>query len=448
LTHAAPAGILLTMAAPTFRDPPSADVRAAELELAIARGLVRAPSLPVDIALFKTTLLAVRVLPEAIELTFGRGGARIVSLRLAWSDAQGAVEASPRWEGPSRPLEDQKMLPALQQRLRAGISKERWDEAWKLRQEFLDLPRNVPIEAFRMLVPGSLVSEGLVRTGFNCNQDCGLCWQGRDWGKLPPAQILAWIEDLREAGAQTLIISGGEPTLDPELPRYIRRARELAYTLVTLETNAIQAAKAGYAAKLKDAGLQRAFVSLHSGDAATSDEITRAPGTHKRTIVGIRALLEAGITVALNAVITSESIGTLGDLPDYLREAFGQHPLLETLVVSDLGATYEEQLVPKLIPDPASTRAALPRLIERAAATKLLLNGLGGPCGPHLCMFGADPRAVSLAPIPGPVPFRRHLPACDGCAVRFACFGVRDGQADLFGDETVRPLREIPRLTV
>jgi hypothetical protein len=426
-----------------FRDPPSAEVRAAELQRDIARVLVRAPTLPIDLPVFKTTLLGVTAAPDAIELTFGRRAERLVSLRLTWSEADRAVATSARWEGPSRPAEDQKMLAIMMQRLRASISRERWDEAWTLRERVLDLPRNVPLEAFRMLVPGSGAAEGLVRTGFNCNQDCGLCWQGREWGKVQPDQIIAWIEDLRAAGAQTLIISGGEPTLDPELVRYIRRARELDYAKVTLETNAIQMAKAGYAQKLKDAGLERAFVSLHSGDAATSDLVTRAPGTHKRTILGIQALLDVGVSIALNALITTESIATIAGLPDYVRQTFGDHPLLESLVISDLGATFEEDLVPKLVPAPEATRAVLPVLIERAAALKLPLNGLGGPCGPPPCMFGADSRAMTLEPIPGPVPFRRYVPACDGCAVKFACFGVRDRQLELFGEEMVQP---IPRV--
>jgi hypothetical protein len=143
-------------------------------------------------------------------------------------------------------------------------------------------------------------------------------------------------------------------------------------------------------------------------------------------------------------VITSESISTVAGLPDYLRETFGEHPLLETLVISDLGATFEDGLVGKLVPEPAATRAVLPTLIDRAIATGIQLNGLGGPCGPHLCMFGADPRVVSLEPIPGPVPFRRYLPACDQCSVKSACFGVRDGQIDLFGAATVQPLGAVP----
>ncbi|MBK8696327.1 MAG: hypothetical protein IPN17_29675 [Deltaproteobacteria bacterium] len=52
------------------------------------------------------------------------------------------------------------------------------------------------MEHYRQLVWGT-VAQGLVRVGFGCNQDCGLCWQDRDWGRFPPAQVLGWIEDLR-----------------------------------------------------------------------------------------------------------------------------------------------------------------------------------------------------------------------------------------------------------
>jgi hypothetical protein len=253
-----------------------------------------------------------------------------------------------------------------------------------------------------------------------------------------------WIEDLHRAGARHLIFSGGEPTLDPQLDRYVRHARALGYETVTLETNAVQLAKPGAAARLREAGLTAAFVSLHSGDAATSDAITRAPGTHARTVKGTLALLEADVTVSLNCVLTREGLAHLAGLPDFVHATFGAHPRLEGLMLSQPTDPFDHALLPGILPEPAALRAALRETIDRAFALGIAVRGLDGPCGPPLCAFGADPRLARLAPVPEALDGRVYPPACAGCAVRRACFGVRVADHAMFGDACVEPLAVAP----
>ena len=135
---------------------------------------------------------------------------------------------------------------------------------------------------------------------------------------------------------------------------------------MTLETNAVQMAKHGYAAKLFETGVTTAFVSLHCGDAAVSNAITRAPGTHARTAKGIRELLDAGIQVILNAVMTADGLEHLGGLPDFIDAAFGRHPLLTGLMLSYPTEPFDRSLMAATAPDPEPLRAALGRAIERA----------------------------------------------------------------------------------
>ncbi|MEI8259211.1 MAG: radical SAM protein, partial [Deltaproteobacteria bacterium] len=331
-----------------FRDPPPTASIAADLDAQIASVLVRAPSLPTHLPMFDLTLTGLEPTRDRVELLLARSNVPVARVTLGWPAGTGDLNAQWRWDGPVRRASDRAGLDAMCVRLKRAIPADRWAQAQRLIEQRVDLPRDIPLAAFRMLVSGSMRNTGLVRVGFQCNQDCGICWQGRSWGRVAPDQIVAWIEDLRAAGADTLIISGGEPMLDPELPRYIRRGHELGFDEVTLETNAIQASKQGYAERLRDAGLKRAFVSLHSGDPDASDRVTRAPGTHRRTVAGIQALLNVGIRVALNAVVTKLTIETLPSLPGFVRESFGGHAGVEGIVVSDLGATFDDALMADL----------------------------------------------------------------------------------------------------
>lgn len=425
-----------------FRDPPNVEREAAEKKRLITQILVNAPSLPVSLPAFGLSLLDVNADKRGIDLVFGLKDP-IAKVRFEWNKTSQQADLTlvpliPDLKRFTRVFE------VLLPRLVKATTADKFERAMVHAKELIRLPLHVPLGFFRQLVAGLDEPQGLVRTGFLCNQDCGMCWQGRDWGRYGSEQILRWIEDLRKAGARSLIISGGEPTLDPDLPRYVEYARNLGFTDVTLETNAIQAAKPGQAERLAKAGVTHAFVSLHSGNATISDAITRAPGTHERTVRGIHALLEAKIPVVLNAVMTAEGIEHLSSLPDFIHDTFGKHPLLSSLMISQPTEPFERALLPKIVPDPVRVREALRATIDRAVELGIAVRGLDGPCGPPLCVFGADRRVISGKAISGSVDFRRYVPACDRCAVRSACFGVRHVEVELFGEGCVEPIEQWP----
>lgn len=439
----------------TFRDPTPPDDEARALRLKIAQVLARAPRLPIDLPAFGLRLLDVTADPKGVSLQLGPEHP-VAALRITRRRAEPGAPVPLRKPGDPavdiavEALHDvarrhERELAVMAERLRRAITPAQWDEALGYARTLRTLPVGVPMHFFRQLVPGLREPGGLIRTGFRCNQDCGICWQSRDWGGFDAAHILGWIEDLAGAGVRSLIISGGEPTLDPKLEQYLRHARALGVTAITLETNAIQCARNDLAARLRDAGLTTAFVSLHSADAAVSDAITRAPGTHVRTVQGVHALLDAGVTVKLNAVMTGEGLAHLAGLPDFIHREFGRHGnLLKKLMLSYPTDPFDQALIPEIVPEPGALRVALRETLERAFALGIVPEGLDGPCGPPLCAFGADPRVTSLAPIPEALPFRQYLAGCAGCAVRDACFGCRTADVSLYGDACAEPIARAP----
>lgn len=439
--------------ASVFRDPPSLEGEAASLRREIASALVRAPSLPVELPAFRMRLVDLRVERAAVELLVGwespvaalrltsrRGGGDVVALGRA-RPAAVDVEVRQLHDSAAR---HRAALDAMASRLRAAITDAQWARALELAARLRGLPVGVPMEHYRQVVWGA-ERQGLVRVGFGCNQDCGLCWQDRAWGRFPPEQVLRWIEDLHAAGVRRLILSGGEPTLDASLDRYVRRARELGFDEVTLETNAIQCAKPGVAERLRDAGVDLAFVSIHSGDAAVSDAITRAPGTHARTVRGVHALLDAGVPVKFNAVMTGEGLDHLEGLPGFLHAEFARHGAPLRLMLSYPTEPYDDALLAGILPEPVKLRRVLRATIARCFELGVRVDGLDGPCGPPLCAHGADPRVVTLDVAREPLPFRRYLPVCEGCAVRRACFGVRTHDVSLYGDACAAPVAAGPK---
>jgi radical SAM protein with 4Fe4S-binding SPASM domain len=120
----------------------------------------------------------------------------------------------------------------------------------------------------------------------------------------------------RDAQIPFFSFTGGEPLLRPDLEELARHARGLGLR-VNLITNGSLATPAR-AASLKAAGIDTAQVSLESPDAATHDALCGIKGAWGRTVAGIRALREAGVSVQTNTTLTRANAPTLALLPAFL----------------------------------------------------------------------------------------------------------------------------------
>jgi hypothetical protein len=423
----------------SFRDPEPPHDRAQEIRRDVARVLVRAPELPVSLPHFALELVDVSTENGAFALTLRepeRQSDHI--LYIEWDAERSRARTTVRHR--ARDQRVRRALEILSRRLEVSVTSERWKAARAAARPLGALPLDIPLEFFRQVIPG-VENTGLVRTGFRCNQDCGFCWQSRQWGDFGPEQVRLWIEDLARAGVERLNISGGEPTLDSQLAGHIRHARALGMRHICLETNAVLLARDDRAGELAQNGLDAAFVSLQSSDPAVSDRLTRAPGTHQRTVDGIRALLAAGVRVQLNAVLVPASLSTVPTLPGFIATAFNAHPLL-----SGLSLSYPSRpFAPSPEEDPSNVhpdvvRDALMRTLQAAVESGVAVQGVADPCGAPLCAFDADPGVVDPMRVVEPVPFRRYLAGCEDCAVRRACFGVRHEDAERWGAACIRPL--------
>ncbi len=109
----------------------------------------------------------------------------------------------------------------------------------------------------------------------NCNLNCPVCFasSGKNAAPFTPlAELVRRLKWIREqAGDVILQISGGEPTLYPDLPALVRQAKTL-FEAVQLNSNGLELArKAEFAHELREAGLTWVFLQF---DGAT-DEIYR-----------------------------------------------------------------------------------------------------------------------------------------------------------------------------
>ncbi|MAT72746.1 MAG: hypothetical protein CMJ58_24975 [Planctomycetaceae bacterium] len=156
-------------------------------------------------------------------------------------------------------------------------------------------------------------------------------WQRTRWwkdrhGKRDPVgeemtaeEVLRVIDQIAQVGqVPSVSFTGGECTLRPELPDFIRRARDNNMR-VNIITNGITSSSRTYVDKLVSAGLTSAQVSLEGPTAEVHEALTQRPGSFAKTVRGIQNLRDAGLHVHTNTTICEENADHLAGIIDLAK---------------------------------------------------------------------------------------------------------------------------------
>jgi len=143
---------------------------------------------------------------------------------------------------------------------------------------------------------------------FDCNNKCDFCAQGDKRNYHEPARsrkIFLELEKAARNGLDSVVFTGGEPTLHPELETFVRKARECGFGVIQLQTNGQSLSDLSFLKRLKKAGLTEVSPALHGSDPSTHDRLTRNEGSFLRTLAGISNCVKLGLPVISNTVINS-----------------------------------------------------------------------------------------------------------------------------------------------
>jgi SynChlorMet cassette radical SAM/SPASM protein ScmF len=170
-----------------------------------------------------------------------------------------------------------------------------------------------------------MLNELYVYVTNRCNCACRHCWiipaeqsnRRQDKTHFIDSQLLD--RAIREAlplGLKALKWTGGEPTIHPDFDQLLQVQKE--HRLAgRMETNGM-AVTLALAELMQDCGVSEVSVSLDGASAATHDHNRNVIGGFDRTLVGIRALVEAGYQPEL---ILSLLHSNLGEIEDFLSLA-------------------------------------------------------------------------------------------------------------------------------
>ncbi len=155
---------------------------------------------------------------------------------------------------------------------------------------------------------------------WTCNLRCVMCnhWRDRRAAPLKIERLRPIIDELAALGCRKIHVSGGEPTLHPDLDDFIAHATQNGMR-VTMTTNATLIDKAR-ARALADAGLHGANVSIDSPEKRLHEKIRGVKGSYKTTVRGLEYLSRYLPRVRINTVVTRTNYQSLVDLPDLAAE--------------------------------------------------------------------------------------------------------------------------------
>jgi len=277
--------------------------------------------------------------------------------------------------------------------------------------------------------------KALIKVDYACNNNCVFCHSAALRGRAPAVAVEEKIARAAELGCSMVVLSGGEPTIRPDLLRWGRLAAEAGLDL-GLVTNGRMLAYPTLVRRLRAVGLRYVQLSLHGANARLHDGLTRAPGSFAQALRAVRALAATDVELTVNAVVTRQNLDHLDGLVDLLLPLQGAR--LKLSMVEPKGAALRrfDELVPPLELAAARAGAALGRGRQRFPQRGEDLVHEGFP----LCLVGEELEGLArdlrsegfalmsevdehdLVPVDSK---NRTMPGpCEGCRLRPGCPGI------------------------
>lgn len=162
------------------------------------------------------------------------------------------------------------------------------------------LPPRVTAKPLTMLL---LINRG-------CNLRCTFCDLWDNPKNMPLEQLHPLLDDAQKIGVKTLVITGGEPLIHPDLPAVVRAARQRGMG-VNITTNGLLVRRHWPA--LRDSGVSSLSFSI-DGHPETHDRLRGQQGACERTWAAIAHVREQGMPANVYFVATKENVRELVDV--------------------------------------------------------------------------------------------------------------------------------------
>lgn len=285
---------------------------------------------------------------------------------------------------------------------------------------------------------------GLIRINGHCNMSCAFCFVDRTVPDVVLDELQQEVQKMAGEGTRHLVLSGGEPTLHPQLADLIRFARSLgAFDVIEMQTNGVKCADFAYTETLVAAGLNKVTVSLHSIDPEHSDRITRLPNAFPKTMQALHNFRRLGVLTQLAHVLTKANYQELPDTVRYLRHEFpaeGGHLSICLAIAQGISDLVFQWVIPTF----TEIKPFVSEALDFCLDTGVGFGGMIGQGGYPPCMLDGELRyyanVIDKVFKSDDAAQQFYKPdKCRECSFDPYCLGPRRSYVEHYGDAEIRP---------
>lgn len=178
-------------------------------------------------------------------------------------------------------------------------------------------------------------------TGYPCNNFCISCAKKpEEKGFLSLDQLKEKLMEINLSKEDCVEISGGEPTIRPDLFDLCKFIKEETGAMIVVLTNGRANKDLGYCKKMKKAGIDRVATSFYSHKPEVHDSITQVEGSFEETFEGLKNLEKIGIPISVKLIILKQNYKEIKDFVKFVKENFpSAWPSIHGLIMR--GKAYE-----------------------------------------------------------------------------------------------------------
>jgi len=297
------------------------------------------------------------------------------------------------------------------------------------------------------------INLGYIQITRKCNNYCAICSNPPLDKELSFKEIKNQINSYLKKGINTIILTGGEPTLSPLLIPSIQYCKKIKID-IRIITNGRRLKDKRLCKELRKSGLSKLNISFNSHINSIFEKITRTNGSYEETLEGIKnSLLYIGVP-SINLVITSLNYTTLPETVQFVDKNYSQINHFSINFIDPTGRALKHKSV---VPSYSEAELGINKLLTTLSSLKKTFRLERVP----LCymrnfecystetiraitkqessVFFLDERKFKSINFRSMEHEYRKKEGCDYCAVKDICVGVNKNYIKLYNQDEIYP---------